>query len=270
MPIVKIGNHEFFIDGYVKSVLDQAKDVIKKDWDMIFLVDGFEGTGKSQFSSQAAFYCDPTFNINRICFSPREFREAIVNAQPFEAIVYDEAYTGLSSRSAMSMINRTLIQMLAEIRQKNLFVFVVMPSFFDSDKYIALWRSRGLFHIYTSDTFERGYFCFFNVDKKKDLYIIGKKFYNYTKPRANFFGRFGNHYVIDEAAYRRKKKDALESREKKRAEEEMKRELQNELFERLQQFDPTNEKINHDLKMQILDLSRATYFRKLAQYKDHQ
>lgn len=34
-----------YLDGFLKANLDLAKDVIKKDWDMIFLVDGYEGSG---------------------------------------------------------------------------------------------------------------------------------------------------------------------------------------------------------------------------------
>ena len=30
----------FYMDGYLKSNLDLLKKVIKKDWDMVFLIDG--------------------------------------------------------------------------------------------------------------------------------------------------------------------------------------------------------------------------------------
>src|SRR3990167_8074395 len=156
-----------YIDGYLKQNLDTAKEVIRKDWDMVFCYDGAEGSGKSRKAIQDAYYCDPTLTMDRIVFTPYLFRKVVINSKPFQAVVYDEAYTGLSSRATMSLINRTLISMLAEIRQKNLFVFVVMPTFFDLDKYVALWRSRYLIHIYTQGQFERGYFTFYNVDKKK-------------------------------------------------------------------------------------------------------
>ena len=199
----------FGMDGFLKKNLSMAKEVVKKDWDMVFVVDGAEGSGKSVIAQQCAYYCDPTLTIERICFTPKEFKDAILKAEKYQSVVYDEAYTGLSSRAAMSLINRTLVRMLAEIRQKNLFVFVVMPTFFDLDKYVALWRSRALIHVYTKENFERGYFCFFNIDRKKALYLIGKKFYSYSATKANFIGRFPNKYVIDEVAYRAKKKESL-------------------------------------------------------------
>jgi hypothetical protein len=254
---------EYYLDGYIKGVYDTAKSVITKDWDMVFLVDGGEGMGKSVAAQQGATYCDPTFTIERIAFTPKEFREAVLKAKPYQAVIYDEAYTGLSSRSTMGVINRALVSMLAEIRQKNLFIFVVMPTFFDLDKYVALWRSRGLFHIYTGEDFQRGFIAFYNIDKKKDLYIQGKKFYNYHTPRPNFVARFTNHYTVDKEAYKLKKLHSLTEREKKSADEDLARQVEEELWTRLQTLDFN---LTHTVKMAILDISSATYFRKLAKW----
>lgn len=251
------------LDGYVLAVLDTAKNVITKDWDMIFLGDGGEGTGKSVFIQQAAKYCDPTLTLDRITFTPREFREAVMNAKPYQAVVYDEAFTGLNSRATMSIINRAIVSMLAEIRQKNLFIFVVMPTFFDLEKYVALWRSRGLFHIYTGDNFERGFVAFYNIDRKKDLYIQGKKFYSYHLPRPNFVARFSNHYTVDKDAYKLKKLHSLSDREKKAVADDLRRQIEDELWERVQTCEI---ELTHNVKMEILGLSSATYFRKLSRW----
>lgn len=257
--------NQYSMDGYLHQNLQIAKNVIKKDWDMIIAVDGPEGCGKSVFTMQAAYFCDPSLCISRIVFTPEEFRKAVLNAQKFEAVVYDEAYTGLNSRAAMSMINRALVQMLAEIRQKNLFIFVVMPCFFDLDKYVALWRSRALVHAYTGDNFERGYFAFYNSDRKKELFINGKKFYSYTTPRPNFSGRFPNHYVIDESEYRRKKSLSLKAREQKSIEDAQTRELEDAIFSRVMDL---GEEIPHDVKQKILSMPRSTYFWRLRQYHE--
>jgi hypothetical protein len=205
--MVKVG--DMYIDGYLKSNYDIAKDVIKKDWDMIFAVDGAEGSGKSVLAMQGAYYLDNTFNIDRVCFTPDEFKNAVGKAKKYQAIVYDEAMKGLNSRQALFLINITLIHMLAEIRQKNLFIFIVLPCFFELDKYVAIWRSRALLHVYTGKNFERGRFAFFNYDKKKKLYVSGKKTYSYSKPPANFIGKFTNYYPIDEKEYRKRKHSSL-------------------------------------------------------------
>jgi len=252
------------MDGFLKANLDKVKTIIKKDWDMVFLYDGYEGSGKSVLAMQNCHYIDPTFNIDRICFNPRQFFKVIKNAKPYQAVLYDEAFTGLTARAAMSLINRTLIKMLAEIRQKKLFVGIVMPTFFDLDRYVAIWRSRALIHVYMAKDFERGYFMFFNMERKKQLYVLGKKFYSYYKPQSNFKGRFTNAYVINETDYRKSKRDAL----MKRGSDEEKRlieiEVRNQMFLRLVNVDS----ITNTLKAEILGIPRQTYAYKLLNYRE--
>ena len=262
---MKVADQDFYMDGFLKAALDTAKNTIKKDWDIVFCVDGGEGSGKSVLAMQLAYYCDPTLTNTRIVFTPQDFRKAITTSEKYTAVIYDEAYTGLSSRATMSLINRTLISMLAEIRQRNLFVFVVMPCFFDLDKYVALWRSRGLFHVYTGKNFQRGFFAFYNTDRKKDLYINGKKFYSYFKPKPNFIGRFTNHYTVDEKEYKNNKKHSLIAREKKADEAVKKKEIELELFGRLQELKVD---ISHALKIEIMGMKPATYYNRLRDYNN--
>lgn len=256
--------HEFYMDGYMQSNLDMAKEVIRKDWDMIFAVDGMEGSGKSVIAQQMAKYCDPEFDIEHMAFNPKEFVRAIKHAGKYRSVVYDEAYSGLNSRASMSFINRSLVSMLTEIRQKNLFVFIVMPCFFDLDKYVALWRSRALIHVYTGDNFQRGFFEFYNSEKKKDLYMKGKKLYEYNVTRPNFKGRFTNHYTVDEEMYRKLKHKALVRREKISEDAETYKMMKKLMFERLFKV----EGVTHGVKMEILKMKPATYYRKLKRFKE--
>lgn len=208
MVQVTINEKTIYIDGYLKTNLDTAKSVVKKDWDMVFVIDGAEGSGKSVIAQQIATYCDPTFNIERIAFKARDFVHIVTHAKQYEAVIFDEAFQGLSARTSLQQTNIILIKMLAEIRQKNLFVFIVMPTFFDIDRNIALWRSRALINVYT-DNWERGFFKFYNADKKRNLYVNGKKFYSYAVERPNFIGRFTNAYMVEEEEYRKRKLKAL-------------------------------------------------------------
>lgn len=255
--------NEYYMDGYLKSNLDIAKEVIQKDWDMIFCYDGYEGSGKSVKAMQDAYYCDQTLTNERIAFTPFQFKKGIMSASKYQSVVYDEAYTGLSSRATMSLINRTLVSMLAEIRQKNLFIFVAMPCFFDLDKYVALWRSRALIHVYTMGKMERGYFSFFNIERKKDLYIFGKKFYQYTKVQPNFRGRFTNHYTVDENIYRENKRKSLIAREKAQEESEIKRQIFEQTFANVFSM----KELTHEQRAKILGLPITNYWYRLQQYK---
>jgi 5-methylcytosine-specific restriction endonuclease McrA len=179
-----------------------------------FILDNGIISHNSCLAQQCAKYCDDTVSLDKICFTPQEFVKAINGAEKFTAVIYDEAYGGMSSRAAMTEVNRMLMSVLAEIRQKNLFVFIILPCFMELDKYASVWRSRGLVHVYTGDDFSRGRFAFWNAERKKKLYIAGKKFYSYKWPKPNFYGSFSNGYVVDEQEYRQKKLEALTYREK--------------------------------------------------------
>lgn len=205
--------YSYYMDDRLKRNLD--KKVIptlkKKDEDYVICVDGMERIGKSVFAMQLAKYVDPTFDLDRVCFSAEEFKDAILKANKFQAVIFDEAYSGLGSASALSKTNKMLKALMTEMGQKNLFVIIVLPSFYLLEKYPALWRTRVLFHVFKNRTGKKGFFRLFNNKKKKILYIRGKKDYDYNikKAKSKFRGRFYNNYVVDEASYRRKKDKKL-------------------------------------------------------------
>lgn len=254
---------QYYMDGYLRHALDIAKKEIKNDWDFLFVYDGMEGVGKSVKCMQDAFYCDPTLTLDRYAFTPSKFKRAISSAPKYAAVVYDEAHSGLNSRAAMTMINRSLVSMLTEIRQKNLFVFVVLPTFFDLDKYVALWRSRALVHVYSKENFDRGFFAFYNVDRKKELYLKGKKLYQYGVCKPNFVGRFTKHYPLDAEEYKKLKYQATVGRGDN-ADAEMQEQVQKLLQERVIKADY----LSRSQKMQLLGMPSSTLTYKLRQYRE--
>jgi hypothetical protein len=215
----------YYINDRVKRIIDEKirPSLEKKDKDFVMCVDGGEGVGKSWLSFQLAKFYDPTFNLSRVVFDAEEFREAIFRAKKGQAIIYDEAFTGLSSRSSLSVINRALVSLMMQMRQKNLFVIVVLPTFFLLDKYVALFRTKVLFHVYENKG-RRGYFRVYNKVKKKYLYLAGKQTYSYGskdkkwKVFTKFKGRFYNKFALgndkEEDRYRKKKEKALMETEK--------------------------------------------------------
>lgn len=201
---------QFYMDNKLSMQIDKKviPKVLKKDNDGVYIIDGEERAGKSVFAMQLAKKFDPTFCIERTCFSPTEFTKAVINATKGQAVVFDEAFTGLSSRGSLTEVNKLLVSLMMEMGQKNLFIIIVMPTFFLLDKYVALWRAQGLFHVYNRKG-KRGYWLFFNKKNKKKLYLMGRKTYDYSFPRCHFRGRFLDRYTINEQQYREKKRDAL-------------------------------------------------------------
>jgi len=198
-------------------------DLQKKDKDIVFCIDGAEGSGKSTFALQIGKYVDPTLDLSRVVFSAEDFREAVLKAKKGQCVIYDEAFTGLSSRGALSGVNRVLISLMMQMRQKNLFVIVVLPTFFLLEKYVALFRTKILIHVYENKG-RRGYFRLYNRKKKKNLYLMGKQSLSYsgrkwkipvfTKFKGKFYGVFALGDEKMEQLYRLKKMKALEATEK--------------------------------------------------------
>lgn len=211
------GDVQFYMDDWLDKRLSSSQKIVNtKDEDLVIAVDGPEGAGKSVFAFQLARKLDPSFDLSRVAMTSTAFRECVLFAKKGQAVVYDEAFTGLSSRGALSEANKLLVELMMEMRQKNLFVIVVMPSYFLLDRYVALWRARVLFHVYRNGG-RRGYWICFDKREKKLLYLYGKKDYSYKNkhiPKVKRRGRFLNQYTIDEMEYRRLKAESFQSKER--------------------------------------------------------
>lgn len=197
-----------YLDGYLKSNLDFIRKDIRDDSDAVIVVTGKERGGKSVLAMTVGKYIDPSLTLDRVTFTPHEFKKQVFAAKKYECVIYDEAITGLRAQRWSSEVNQAMIEMLAQIGQKNLAIIVVIPSFFELGKYIAIHRSVALLHVYRDDG-KRGFFKAYNEDRKTELYMRGKPNYDYAVVPSNFFGRFTNYYAVDEAAYRAKKLQAL-------------------------------------------------------------
>ncbi len=208
-------NQSLWIAPMVKSELDTVKKrVLTKDRDWVMVIDGEEGAGKSVLAQQIAKYLDPEFDIDRIVFNSDEFLKIIKDPKTKKGscIIMDEAFSAANNRASLSEVNRAMIGVATEMRQRNLFVILVLPSFFDLDKYFALWRCRALFHVYFTKDEDRRY-VIFPKEPKKYLFLYGKKTYNYSKPKSPYPPfQFANFYTVDEEEYRLKKSDAFKKR----------------------------------------------------------
>lgn len=204
----------FYIDPILKQELDRIKiAVTKKDRDFVMVVDGEEGSGKSVLAMQIAKYLDHDFNIEKLSFNAEQFIDKIKKVKSNSCIVLDEAYNASNARASLTEVNRSMVAVATEMRQRNLFVIFVLPTFFDLDKYFALWRCRALIHVYFNKKGDRGKYIIFPKTQKKLLYLYGKKKYDYSKPHSPYPPcSFSNHYTLDEKEYRELKSQAFKKR----------------------------------------------------------
>lgn len=193
--------------------------VLNQDIDCAGIIDGPEGSGKSVLAMQVAAFLDVDHALDletQVCWTPEAFKVAVNSLKKGKAIVWDEARRGLNRRRSGTQVNLTVTDMLAECRQNNLFLVMVMPSFYDMDMNVAVWRTRYLIHVKLSMDKEdkntplrRGTFIFYNEEGKKNLYTDRDLRRNYAYPylpNRSFHSRFTHHYVVDEKEYRLRKR----------------------------------------------------------------
>ncbi len=207
---------ERYIDGYYKQLLNDFKEaVLKHDTSIVIIIDGKSGKGKTTLSNQTGDYLSDNFNLGNIYYDPEEFLKGLAKTQKGDYVSFDEAMI-LSSRSAMSVVNKMVIQAMAMIRSKNIYVSFCVNSIFDLDKNLVLSRADALLHVYGEGLVDRGRFAAFfkargdQFDRLKFLYLYGKKFYSYSKPKANFIGKFVKDFVVNEVDYEAQKKKFID------------------------------------------------------------
>ena len=207
----------FFVraDPKLQTVFNNALNRNKRNWDYVAIVAGIPGAGKSTFAMQGARYLDPNFDESKIAFNAEQFIKITNDAEPYSAVVLDESFHDLNSRSKMSYAFMEVVGHLQLLRQKRLYIFLCLPNFFDLSQDIAIFRASHLFYVYEYDNGMRGRFRFYDRNSKTRLYVMGKKFMNYDCVRGIFFGNFYDDEVVDEEKYLKMKEEHLKSQEKR-------------------------------------------------------
>lgn len=200
----------FKLPSKLTDILDGFKWAIHyKNQSAVAIVDGRSGMGKTTISTQMASYMSPNFSLDNIHFTPDSFLEALTTMKKGDTIIFDEAML-LSSRAALSQINRMIVIAMSMIRSKNIFIIFNVNSIFDLDRNLALSRADILLNCYGDSLTDKGKFMAFfkggdGMDRIKQLYIMGKKYYSYSNPKSNFNSTFSSYFTVDEVKYEEKK-----------------------------------------------------------------
>ena len=199
----------------INFLLDHLKEAVANQWDGVVLVDGIEGSGKTNLAFNSAYYVDKSFCLDRVVFTPEQFFKAVDEAKPGQAIVWDEFINGGMSTDFLAKAQKSLIKKMVMIRKKNLYFFWVVPYYFMLGRYFSVARSRFLLHAYTPDGIKRGYWQSWNYERKKVMYFRGRKEFDYcekTFSSGTFKEFFKEHPgIIDKEAYELKKDEASRS-----------------------------------------------------------
>ncbi len=207
---IRVNKLPFKLPKKLTQILDGFKwAILYKKQSAVMIVDGRSGMGRTTISFQSAAYISPNFNLSCVHFTPESFIEGLTKVKKGDVIIFDEAML-LSSRAALSTINRMIVIAMSMIRSKNIFVIFNVNSIFDLDRNLALSRADLLLNCYGDSLTDKGRFLAFfkggdGMDRIKMLYIYGKKFYSYSSPKSNFNSTFSSYFVLNEEEYERTK-----------------------------------------------------------------
>jgi hypothetical protein len=229
--LITYGSKECYIDDMLLQKLENIKKIIKRNWDCVILIDGMERSGKSTLGLTIAWYLsEGKLTYDNIASDSDDAIRKCERLPDCSQLMIDEGSLVFSSKETMSAEQRKLIKIMNVIGQKNMVFIIILPSFFDLNKFIAVNRSRFLLHVYTDNQLHRGRFTYFSEKKKKILYDYGKKHYNsYKFPKANWVGGFWNFFPFENKEFYKeiKQKSLFEAFHKQ---EEKKREEKKELI----------------------------------------
>ena len=256
-----------YIDGILhQNIKILAKNIVK-DMTYLGIISSSTlevGTGKSVFVQQLceaylnevnkAHGFDLELTMNNIVFRPQDIIKRSFQVPRYSIIICDE----WEDANYWSELGITLRQFFRKCRQLNLFIIVIIPNFFQLPMSYAISRSVFFIDVRFSGEFDRGFFSFYNFNKKKTLYLKGKKQQNYGVISANFTGRFGDGYVVDRQEYLKAKLKDLKNQEELEKKPRTEREMKSIIFRKV--FHHFKGKDMRKIKLSITELSKAFGF----------
>lgn len=204
-------------------VLVQCKAMVYHDRDFKGVYAGRSRVGKSVLAMQHAKFFDPSFDDSRIVYNPRDFVELANKLSPGSAIMLDETRHAGGGDWAQGKESKIFLDYLNEVGQKNLYILLLLPDFWDLRTALATNLTHYMVHVYEeenqdfnpentkSDPLTRGHFDFYNFEDKRYLFYHNHKYHSYkgVKPSMKNLD-FSNTFVVNEANYRAKKFAGLE------------------------------------------------------------
>jgi len=197
------------LDGYIKRAVDKEIDRMRAGFQIINIVTGLGGVGKSEMVKAMAFYMasklGAPFTVDNIHFTAEGLTEALATCPELSIQVLDESTKDFSTTASRTQDFAHLINYLNLCRVKRCCTFLILPDFFALSKTLACFLSNLLFVVYDKAN-ARGYVLCYERKAKNKLYHIGKRLSDYNAVMSNFHASFQKcPNLIDDVEYDRRK-----------------------------------------------------------------
>lgn len=210
--------------AYINETLAKNLDIYAKriinDMHFLIIISGNDsvGNGKTTIATHCAAYLtnkinqlhklDNSFTSKNVAMNSKNLVKQSFDNPQYSVNLLDEG-DDLTDHS-MKQTTIELKRYFRKCRQLNQILILILPSFFELPKFFALARSHALINVKFHGEFERGLFDFYGPKQKKQLYLKGKKDWDYNAAKPDFDGGFFSQYTffpnIKEETVRYKKK----------------------------------------------------------------
>ena len=153
---------KWFLSKKTKANIDiLINDLAKSEMDLLILIDGYEGSGKTFMSRGLAMYIatvlrkyfpNTTFGVDDITFTTETYvNQSLEHGEPHKkkAVkinVLDEGRHALNRKSSTSRGNKIFTNFLSECRAMQQVHIILCPAFHDLDRNVVLWRTSAILH----------------------------------------------------------------------------------------------------------------------------
>lgn len=229
------------------SIVSWIKKRIRHNLNLLALIQGATGSGKTLSAISKCLEIDPNFSVNQIAFSFKEFMQ-IVNSDWFKKlewkiIIFDEPQISISNRTWAGLTNKLMNYILSTFRHENVIVFFCCPykDFLDS-------QSMKLIHLVLHTA---------GIDRNKNQCRLKISIEQYNSDMQKYYHH--SLFVLKNGSYHKLKQITakLPPQEIIKAYEKRKKEftstLNKDILKSLEKIEQENEPEKHDTRKPLTD-----------------
>jgi len=258
-------------------------DVMYGEMDLLIIIDGKEGSGKSYDARLLGKYCSyvlkTPFGVNNIHFTADSYIKFSESNPKFTVNIFDESREALNKKRGMSKSNVGFTNYLSENRDKQQVHIILLPAIHDLDSYVAIWRMRLLIHKLLGHVKDdsmrsgykllRGYFKVYENSKTLQQVMYNKAKYGYYAYPKEFKYKRKIKYtqvLTDTELKEYKDKKAIERR--KKYDETQKNNKKNDKLHRLVYNLNKKQKLSQEEIARNMELSRTVVGNIIRDFED--
>lgn len=174
----------YLLQDLLQKLCDKMHDNVSHDYDNIIVIEGDEGSGKSNLAYDICKMYDPDFDLHKnLIYTIDDLESRLSKGDDKQQIFWlDEYYDIGNKRDWNSDTNKRFNKLLVKMRSRGWSMIMCIPLSTDSDSYVREHRSRFVLTCDSGDFenspyLERGYFML-QMRQKTKLRHVGYGTYN--------------------------------------------------------------------------------------------